>query len=373
MFKKNDIIPLTIESITNEGSGIGHTDGIAVFVPMTAAGDELRVRIVKVQKSYCYGIIEEVITPSPDRVPVDCPSYKRCGGCSLRHITYEAELREKQRWVQDAMRRIGGFTIEPLPILPSPSHTCYRNKAQFPFGQGDAGSYTGFFAPRSHTVIPCRDCPLQPVVFSEIAAWMCHYADTHGLTIYNEQTGKGLLRHLYLRQAAVDGSIMLCLIINGDKMPHAEEFTREAQQQFPAISTILLNHNTIRDNVILGQQETVLAGPGTLQDILCGVSVSLSPHSFYQVNHDAAEQLYREAAQLAALQPNETLLDLYCGAGTIGLSMVQPGQKLIGVEVVHSAVENARQNAARAGVTDAEFLCADAGKASQILAERGLK
>lgn len=373
MFKKNDIIPLTIESITNEGSGIGHTDGIAVFVPMTAAGDELRVRIVKVQKSYCYGIIEEVITPSPDRVPVDCPSYKRCGGCSLRHITYEAELREKQRWVQDAMRRIGGFTMEPLPILPSPSHTCYRNKAQFPFGQGDAGSYTGFFAPRSHTVIPCRDCPLQPVVFSEIAAWMCHYADTHGLTIYNEQTGKGLLRHLYLRQAAVDGSIMLCLIINGDKMPHAEEFTREAQQQFPAISTILLNHNTIRDNVILGQQETVLAGPGTLQDVLCGVSVTLSPHSFYQVNHDAAEQLYREAAQLAALQPNETLLDLYCGAGTIGLSMVQPGQKLIGVEVVHSAVENAHQNAARAGVTDAEFLCADAGKASQILAERGLR
>ena len=373
MFKKNDIIPLTIESITNEGSGIGHTDGIAVFVPMTASGDELRVRIVKVQKSYCYGIIEEVITPSPDRVPVDCPSYKRCGGCSLRHITYEAELREKQRWVQDAMRRIGGFTMEPLPILPSPSHTCYRNKAQFPFGQGDAGSYTGFFAPRSHTVIPCRDCPLQPVVFSEIAAWMCHYADTHGLTIYNEQTGKGLLRHLYLRQAAVDGSIMLCLIINGDKMPHAEEFTREAQQQFPAISTILLNHNTIRDNVILGQQETVLAGPGTLQDVLCGVSVTLSPHSFYQVNHDAAEQLYREAAQLAALHPNETLLDLYCGAGTIGLSMVQPGQKLIGVEVVHSAVENARQNAVRAGVTDAEFLCADAGKASQILAERGLR
>lgn len=373
MFKKNDIIPLTIESITNEGSGIGHTDGIAVFVPMTAAGDGLRVRIVKVHKSYCYGIIEEVITPSPDRVPVDCPSYKRCGGCSLRHITYEAELREKQRWVQDAMRRIGGFTMEPLPILPSPSHTCYRNKAQFPFGQGDTGSYTGFFAPRSHTVIPCRDCPLQPVVFSEIAAWVCHYADAHNLTIYDEQTGKGLLRHLYLRQAAADGSIMLCLVINGNKMPHAGDFAREARQQFPAISTILLNHNTRRDNVILGQQETVLAGPGTLQDILCGVSVSLSPHSFYQVNHDAAEQLYREAAQLAALQPNETLLDLYCGAGTIGLSMVQPGQKLIGVEVVHSAVENARQNAARAGVTDAEFLCADAGKASQILAERGLR
>lgn len=272
------------------------------------------MRIVKVQKSYCYGIIEEVITPSPDRVPVDCPSYKRCGGCSLRHITYEAELREKQRWVQDAMRRIGGFTIEPLPILPSPSHTCYRNKAQFPFGQGDAGSYTGFFAPRSHTVIPCRDCPLQPVVFSEIAAWMCHYADTHGLTIYNEQTGKGLLRHLYLRQAAVDGSIMLCLIINGDKMPHAEEFTREAQQQFPAFSTITAESQYLPAQCDPWSARNSAGRAQALYRMSFAVFLlHFLPHSFYQVNHDAAEQLYREAAQLAALQPNETLLDLTAG------------------------------------------------------------
>lgn len=373
MFKKNDIIPLKIESVTGEGCGVGHADGIAVFVPMTAAGDELKARIVKVQKSYCYGIIEELLVPSPDRIPADCACYKRCGGCSLRHITYEAELQAKIGWVRDAMRRIGGFAMEPLPILPSPSHERYRNKAQFPFGRNEAGSYTGFFAPRSHTVIPCGNCALQPKEYSEIAAWVCRYADSHGLTIYDEQSGKGLLRHLYLRQAAADGSIMLCLIINGSKLPQAERFAREVQQAFPAITTVLLNHNTRRDNVILGKEQTVLTGNGTLQDTLCGVAISLSAHSFYQVNHDAAEQLYREAARLAALKPQETLLDLYCGVGTIGLSMIAPEQKLIGVEVVPSAVENARENARRAGVQDAEFLCADAGKASQILAERGLR
>lgn len=373
MLKKNDIIPLTIESITNEGNGIGHADGIAVFVPMTAAGDELRVRIVKVQKSYCYGIIEEILTPSPDRIEPDCPCYKRCGGCSLRHITYEAELRAKTDWVRDAVQRIGGFATEPLTILPSPCHERYRNKAQFPLGRSESGSYTGFFAPRSHTVIPCGDCALQPKEFSEIAAWVCHFADRHKLTIYNEQSGKGLLRHLYLRQAATDGSIMLCLIINGRRMPQAEQFAQEAQAAFPSIATVLLNHNTRRDNVILGAEQTVLTGSGVLHDTMCGISVSLSAHSFYQVNHDSAEQLYHEAARLAALKPQETLLDLYCGVGTIGLSMVHPEQKLIGVEVVPSAVENAQENALRAGVQNAEFLCADAGKAAQILAERGLR
>lgn len=373
MLKKNDIVLLTIESITNEGNGIGHVDGIAVFVPLTATGDVLKARIVKVQKSYCYGIIDEIIEPSPDRILPDCTCYKRCGGCSLRHITYEAELREKSSWVRDAMHRIGGFTLEPLPILPSPSRNRYRNKAQFPFGQNEDGCFTGFFAPRSHTVIPCVDCPLQPKEFSEIAAWVCRYANHHGITIYDEQSGKGLLRHLYLRQAAVDESIMLCLIINGRNLPNANDFTREVQKAFPHISTVLLNHNTQHNNVILGKSQTVLSGSGTLQDVLCGVTVSLSPHSFYQVNHDAAEQLYRETARLAALMPGETLLDLYCGAGTIGLSMVSPGQKLIGVEVVSSAVENARSNAKRAGVADAEFLCADAGQATQILAKRGLQ
>ena len=373
MFKKNDIIPLKIESVTGEGSGVGHADGIAVFVPMTAAGDELKARIVKVQKSYCYGIIEELLVPSPDRIPADCACYKRCGGCSLRHITYEAELREKTGWVRDAMNRIGGYEMEPLPILPSPCHGRYRNKAQFPFGRNENGCYTGFFAPRSHTVIPCRDCPLQPALFSEIAGWVCRYADAHGITVYDEGTGKGLLRHLYLRQAAIDGRVMLCLIINGSRLPDADEFARQVQEAFPKVSTVILNHNTRRDNVILGKEQTVLAGPGTLQDTLCGISVSLSPNSFYQVNHDAAEQLYREAARLADLKPEETLLDLYCGAGTIGLSMIQPGQKLIGVEVVSGAVENARENARRAGVTDAEFICGDAGRAATILAARGLR
>ena len=371
MFSKNQIIPLTIESITSDGNGIGRAAGIAVFVPLSAPGDILKVRIVKVQKSFCYGIIEEIVTLSPDRIEPSCACFRRCGGCSLQHIRYEAELGQKQRWVRDAMHRIGGFTAEPLPILPSPAHERYRNKAQYPFGKDENGCFTGFFAPRSHTVIPCGDCPLQPHIFAEIAHSVCRFADRHNIPVYEEATGQGLLRHLYLRQAAKDDSVMLCLVINGERLPHAEEFLRQITGEFPAVSTILLNHNTRRDNVILGEWETVLLGDGILQDTLCGVQVSLSPRSFYQVNHAAAEILYREAARLADLQPQETLLDLYCGAGTIGLSMVRPGQKLIGVEVVESAVQNARQNAAKAGLRHAEFICADAGQAAQILAARG--
>lgn len=373
MFHKNQIIPLTIESITNEGSGIGHADGIAVFVPMSAPGDKLQVQIVKVNKHYCYAIIKQIVTPSPDRIEPDCPIYRRCGGCSLRHISYAAELRQKQQWVQDAVTRIGGFDLAVEEILPSPAESHYRNKAQYPFGQNENGTYVGFFAPRSHTVIPCESCPLQPEIFSEIASAVCAFADEYHLSVYDESDGKGLLRHLYLRQAAMDGSIMLCLVINGTSLPYAEEFTQTMTARFSSVASIVLNHNTRRDNVILGETETVLLGDGTIRDMLCGVEVSLSPRSFYQVNHDGAELLYREGAKMAQLQPNESLLDLYCGAGTIGLSMVQPGQKLIGVEIVESAVANARKNAEKAGITDAEFICGDAGMAATQLAERGIR
>lgn len=371
MFAKNQIIELNIEAITSEGCGIGHAEGIAVFVPMAAVGDRLRVRIVKVQRSYCYGIIEQIVTPSKDRIDPGCAAFRRCGGCSLRHISYEAELNAKYGWVRDAVQRIGGFSIEPESILPSPRECGYRNKAQYPFGYGENGAYTGFFAPRTHTVIPCAECPLQPDIFGEIARMVCRLADIYGISIYEEATGHGLLRHLYLRRAELTGEIMLCLVINGDILPCAEEISAALIEQFPRISTIVLNHNTRRDNVILGERETVLRGKGTITDVLCGVEVTLSPRSFYQVNHDAAELLYRQAAQYAALQEGETLLDLYCGAGTIGLSMVRPGQRLIGVEIVESAVENARRNAEKAGIP-AEFFCADAAKAAKMLAERGL-
>ena len=372
MLCKNQIIALTIESVTSSGSGIGHYEGMAIFVPQSAAGDQLNVRIVKVLSAYCFGIIESIVVPSPDRITPDCGAYRQCGGCVLRHISYEAELLAKADWVRDALQRIGGFTLEPEPIIPSPRADGYRNKAQYPFGHDEKGTYCGFFATRSHRVIRCSGCPLQPTVFARIAESVCRFADQYNIPTYDEATGKGLLRHLYLRQAEHTGELMLCLVINGDSLPRSSQFIAEMTANFPQIASIVLNRNLTRGNVILGERNTTLWGKDTLTDVLCGVGVDLSPHSFYQVNHDGAEQLYRCAAEMANLRREDLLLDLYCGAGTIGLSMSQQIDRLVGVEIVPSAVENARKNAERAGITNARFLCADAAEAVQQLAAEGL-
>lgn len=372
MLIKNQVIPLNIESVTSTGSGVGHCEGIAVFVPMTAAGDELMVRIVKVMSSYCFGIVESVTRPSPDRTEPDCGVYRQCGGCALRHISYEAELQAKQTWVRDAIERIGGFSLTPEPILPSPRVTGYRNKAQYPFGRDDNGIFCGFYAPRSHRVVRCASCPLQPAVFSEIAGAVCHFAEEEGLSLYDEMTGLGLLRHLYLRIAEATGEIMVCLVINGDRIPAGEKLVAVLRNQFPAVASVMLNCNRRNTNVILGDRDIVLSGKDHITDILCGITVELSPRSFYQVNHDGAEQLYRCAAEMASLQKGELLLDLYCGTGTIGLSMAKDAGRLIGVEIIESAVENARKNAKLAGIGNAEFICADASLAASKLAAQGL-
>ena len=372
MFKKNDIIPLTIESITNEGSGIGHTDGIAVFVPMTAAGDELRVRIVKVQKSYCYGIIEEVITPSPDRVPVDCPSYKRCGGCSLRHITYEAELREKQRWVQDAMRRIGGFTMEPLPILPSPSHTCYRNKAQFPFGQGDAGSYTGFFAPRSHELVPVERCLIQSEIADKAADAVVRFLNENGMRAYDEKTRRGLVRHVYVRRAVNTTDAVAVIVASGGFGARTQAFVEFLRRACPELSGIVLNVNKSDGNTVLAGDFHTLWGRGFIRDSLGGIVYELAPQAFYQINPPQAEKLYRKAVEYAAPE-GKTVLDMYCGAGTISLFLAKAAKQVIGAEIIPEAVENARENARRNGIENAGFICADASEAAEKFLRDGVR
>ena len=372
MFKKNDIIPLTIESITNEGSGIGHTDGIAVFVPMTAAGDELRVRIVKVQKSYCYGIIEEVITPSPDRVPVDCPSYKRCGGCSLRHITYEAELREKQRWVQDAMRRIGGFTMEPLPILPSPSHTCYRNKAQFPFGQGDTGSYTGFFAPRSHELVPVERCLIQSEIADKAADAVVRFLNETGMRAYDEKMRRGLVRHVYVRRAVNTSDAVAVIVASGGFGARTQALVEFLRRACPELSGIVLNVNKSDGNTVLAGDFHTLWGRGFIRDSLGGIVYELAPQAFYQINPPQAEKLYRKAVEYAAPE-GKTVLDMYCGAGTISLFLAKAAKQVIGAEIIPEAVENARENARRNGIENAGFICADASEAAEKFLRDGVR
>ena len=375
--QKNQILTLRIERLSSDGSGVAHSaDGEAVFVPGTAPGDEARVRIVKDCGRYAFGILDELLTPSPDRVPVDCPVAGPCGGCSLRHLDYAAELRAKQESVLDAFRRIGGLEVPVLDILPSPEVDRYRNKVQFPVGVDKNGApCIGFYAGRTHRIVPCPDCKLQPGVLNEIGNALCAFFAQQGIRPYDEQSGKGLVRHIFLRRGAHSGQIMVCLVCTRAKLPHAEQLCAVLREQFPAISTILLNVNAKNTNVILGSENHILYGPGYIEDTLCGVPVRLGPLSFYQVNTLAAERLYGVAAQYAQLTPDDALLDLYCGMGTIGLSMADQCRGLIGVEIVPEAIESAKANAARMGeavAAKSRFFCADAGQAATQLAAEGL-
>ena len=375
--QKNQILTLRIERLSSDGSGVAHSaDGEAVFVPGTAPGDEARVRIVKDCGRYAFGILDELLTPSPDRVSVDCPVAGPCGGCSLRHLDYAAELRAKQESVLDAFRRIGGLEVPVLDILPSPDADRYRNKVQFPVGIDKNGvPCIGFYAGRTHRIVPCPDCKLQPSVLNEIGNALCAFFAQQGIRPYDEQSGKGLVRHIFLRRGAHSGQIMVCLVCTRAKLPHAEQLCTALRGQFPAISTILLNVNAKNTNVILGSENHILYGPGYIEDTLCGVPVRLGPLSFYQVNTLAAERLYGVAAQYAQLTPDDTLLDLYCGMGTIGLSMAEQCRELIGVEIVPEAIESAKANAARMGeavAAKSRFFCADAGQAATQLAAEGL-
>ena len=333
--QKNQILTLHIERLSSDGSGVAHSaDGEAVFVPGTAPGDEARVRIVKDCGRYAFGILDELLTPSPDRIPVDCPVAGPCGGCSLRHLDYAAELRAKQESVLDAFRRIGGLEVPVLDILPSPEVDRYRNKVQFPVGVDKNGvPCIGFYAGRTHRIVPCPDCKLQPGVLNEIGNALCAFFAQQGIRPYDEQSGKGLVRHIFLRRGAHSGQIMVCLVCTRAKLPHAEQLCAALREQFPAISTILLNVNAKNTNVILGSENHILYGPGYIEDTLCGVPVRLGPLSFYQVNTLAAERLYGVAAQYA------------------------------------------QANAARMGeavAAKSRFFCADAGQAATQLAAEGL-
>ena len=375
--QKNQVLTLRIERLSSDGSGVAHSpDGETVFVPGAAPGDEARVRIVKDCKRYAFGILDEVLTPSPDRIPVDCAVAGPCGGCSLRHLDYAAELRAKQENVADAFARIGGLDVPVLPIVGSPEVNRYRNKVQFPVGVDKSGKpCIGFYAGRTHRIVPCPDCRLQPGVLNEIGNALCAFFAEKGIQPYGEETGKGLVRHIFLRRGTHSGQIMVCLVCTCAKLPCAEELCTRLKAQFAEITTILLNVNAKNTNVILGTETHTLYGQGYIEDTLCGVPVQLGPLSFYQVNTLAAEQLYGIAAQYAQLTPDDLLLDLYCGMGTIGLSMAAHCRELIGVEIVPEAIESAKANAARMGTDVAaksRFFCADAGQAATRLAAEGL-
>lgn len=366
--KKNDEIILEIDGYASTGSGVGHVDGMAVFVPLTAKGDTVRVKVLKVKKAYAYGKAVEIITAAPCRTEPDCEVFSRCGGCVYRHISYAAECEIKQNKVYNAIKRIGGIDMPPGEIIGAENIYGYRNKAQYPLSQN---GNVGFFGTHSHRVIENENCRLQPEIFADICAVITEWIKENNLSIYNEETHTGLVRHIYLRQAAKTDEIMAVLVINGDTVPKSDILVNRLKNLLGKnLKSVQLNVNKKDTNVILGDKCVALFGDTYITDILCGVKVRISPLSFYQVNRDMAEKLYKKAAEYANVD-GKTVLDLYCGAGTIGLSMAKRAKKIIGAEIVPDAVRDAKINAEINGITNAEFICADAADAAKQLAERG--
>lgn len=372
---KNQIIPLEISGYSAEGSGVGHFSGMAVFVPLAAAGDRLEVKILKVAKNYAFGKIEKIISASPDRIPADCPQFARCGGCVFRHISYAAELRAKQQRVQDAFERIGGIHSAVLrPILGAEKPDRYRNKAQLPIGRApDGGISLGFYATHSHRIINCEECLLQPEEFTGAMRAFREWARKTDDEVYDEATGRGRLRHLFLRRAEATGEVMACVVVNGNGVHDEPGLTALMQKYVPGLASVVINSNREKTNVILGPKSRTVWGKDSITDELCGLRFRISPASFYQVNPRQTGRLYGTAAQYAGLTGSETVLDLYCGTGTIGLSMASKAARVIGVEIVPEAVEDAKKNAAENGVENAEFLCADAAEAAAELERRGVR
>ncbi len=373
MLKKNDRINLKIESCSSNGSGVGRHNGMAIFVPATAVGDEITAHILKVKKTYAFAKVESVITPSADRIEPECPVYLKCGGCVFSHMSYDAEKKIKADHVAECFKRIGGVNPEFEPIIGGDSDCRYRNKAQYPVAAENGEIKTGFYSPHSHRVVHCPDCLLQPEEFEGILEVFSEYAKKFGVSVYDETKHSGLLRHVYIRKGSASGEIMVCAVINGKALPAEDKLVELLLEKEPQIKSIIVNSNTKDTNVILGDKCRTLWGSDTITDILCGLKFRISPLSFYQVNRNQAEKLYNKAAEYANLTGTETVFDLYCGAGTIGLSMAHRAKEIIGVEIVPEAIEDAKVNAELNGITNARFICGDAAEAAEILKNEGIR
>lgn len=373
-YKNNDLLKLKIEGMTHDGNGVGKADGFAVFVPFTAIGDEIKARLVKVNKTYAFGRLEELIKPSASRIQNDCPAFQKCGGCSYRHISYEEELAVKRDKVRNAFSKLSGLEVEVFPVLPSENSNYYRNKAQFPIGLNKQRVITaGFYTLRSHNIINIDHCLIQNPVFSEIVSVVKEFIVKNNITVYDEIRHRGLVRNIFIRSGRATGEIMLCLVINGDSLPKSELLIGTVKQRFPDIKSLVLNINKVKTNVILGEKCITLYGKDKIEDILDGLKFNISPLSFYQVNPSQTEVLYHKALELCDLKGTETVLDLYCGIGTITLFLARKAKMVYGAEIVEEAIEDAKENAKINNIKNAEFICGDAEEAAAIFDEKGIK
>jgi len=369
--KKNEKISVTIEDIGVNGEGIGKVDGYTLFVKDAIIGDTVEAVITKPKKNYAYAKMINIIEPSTHRVPAKCPVARQCGGCQIQELSYEAQLEFKNKKVRGNLERIGGFSQELLdeimePICGMDEPFYYRNKAQFPIGTDKEGNIvTGFYAGRTHQIIPNTDCALGVPVNQDILQVILDYMNENRVTAYNEETGRGLVRHVLIRYGFKTKEIMVCLVINGDNLPHSEKLV-DKLTKIEGMTSITYSVNRENTNVIMGKEIGVLWGQGYITDYIGDVKYQISPLSFFQVNPVQTEKLYGLALEYADLQGKETVWDLYCGIGTISLFLAQKAEKVYGVEIVPQAIDDARNNAKINGIENAEFLV---GKAEEVLPE----
>jgi 23S rRNA (uracil1939-C5)-methyltransferase len=372
MLIKNLIYEAEVGDYTSEGQGIAKIEGCAVFIPNAIVGEKLKVRIERVHKSWASGKIVEVLERSPHRVNRECPVAKLCGGCDFWHMDYEEESRLKANRVKNCLNRMGGENLEEVPILAAPTCYGYRNKAQYPVSSKKGKAYAGFFRAGTHDVVENKRCLILPEQMDQVKDIVIAHMNYFRIPAYDEETHKGLVRHIYVRRGVVSGQVLVCLAVNGRKLPHHEKLV-ESLKKVDGFTTLVLSVNTKKGNTILGDEFIPLYGAGFIEDTLCGLKFRLSARSFYQVNHHQAQRLYAAAIEQAEITKDDTVLDLYCGVGTITLAMAAAAGKVIGVEVVEQAVADARENAKRNGIENAEFFCGDAGQAALALEAQGIR
>ena len=366
--KKNDIVKLNITALTGGGDGVAHAhDGITVFVPNTAVGDIVEALIIKVKKNYCIAKLQKVLAPSSNRIETDCEISNKCGGCVFRHITYEHELEIKKEQVENSFKRLAKLDVE-VDDIQYGNTNFYRNKAQFPIGTDKNGkTVCGFYTKSSHRIVPCESCKLQPDVFNDIMKVFCEWADEFNISKYNEVEHSGILRHLYIRLAEVTNEIMVVVVANSKKLPNSDELVVALKELLGNnLKSVQLNVNLAKTNVVLGNKNVLLFGDSFITDVICGKKIRISPNSFYQVNRTMAERLYNIAGELAETC-DSVILDLYCGVGSIGLSISDNAKKIIGVEIVEQAVTDAKTNAKLNNANNMEFICGDAKEAAEQL------
>lgn len=372
LLPKGSEYTVEITEINNLGCGVGHVQGKVLFVRGAVTGDVVRVSIIKDTATYAVGRVVRIEKASDIRATETfCQAPDACGGCVYRYVTYAHELESKRAYVQNAFRKVGLDDVVVKDVRTTGVTCGYRNKGQYPVKQGKSGMEAGFFASKTHNLVKADKCALQPAIFGEIVAFVCAFCDAKGIKAYDESTGKGLLRHIYLRGSKDSAQVMLCLVLNGKGMPAEREFAAKVTAQFAQIVGVVLNFNEKNTNVVLGKEYRTVWGKSYIEDELCGLTFKISPGSFYQVNREGAELLYGLAREKANLSGGEVLIDLYCGTGTIGLSMAKEAKALVGIEIVPEAVECARENAARNGIGNASFICDDAGDAQVILSACG--